>query len=198
MANNPKGISVGCTTDAVYVRVVGRGTYQNSLPLRRFAHAMIEQGFKEFVFDLGQCDGLDSTFLGLVAGIGLRLEENGRRGALHVVRASDHVVELFQTLGIDRLATIDLRSAGGRQGAEAGPASLQQLPESEQSGAARPAVKEATAKVMLESHENLIRADPRNAPRFQDVARFLRERLKRERRDDEKGGAGPGPAGAAG
>ena len=53
MAELPKGISVGCLNNRVYARVVGRGTFQNSQPLRQFALEKIDQGQDEFVIDLG-------------------------------------------------------------------------------------------------------------------------------------------------
>ena len=48
----PKGISVCCLTGALHVRVVGRGTFQNGQPLRRYALEMIDKGATQCVVDL--------------------------------------------------------------------------------------------------------------------------------------------------
>ncbi len=71
MSEAAKGISVNCAGQNVHVRVVGRGTFQNGQPLRRYAQDMLTQGCDQFFVDLNQCQGMDSTFLGVLAGIGL-------------------------------------------------------------------------------------------------------------------------------
>src|ERR1051325_10189953 len=93
-----KGISVSCAEHAVFVRVVGRGTFQNGQPLRRYSVERIEQGCGEFFVDLAKCDGMDSTFLGVLAGIGLRLQQNGRAGKLHVINVSARNMEDTKSL----------------------------------------------------------------------------------------------------
>ena len=72
VAEKNTGISVGQGNGDVHVHVAGRGTFQNGQPLRRYAVEMIGQGARQFVVDLGQCEGMDSTFLGVLAGIGLQ------------------------------------------------------------------------------------------------------------------------------
>ncbi len=96
------GIYVASETRPVYIRVVGRGAFQNSQPLRRFAEEMITKGQREFVIDLAQCAGMDSTFLGGMTGIALRLRQNGNRGSVCIVNASARHRELLQTMGLGR------------------------------------------------------------------------------------------------
>ena len=43
--------------ESVHVRVTGRGTFQNSQPLRLFALKKIDQGLEQFIIDLGTCQG---------------------------------------------------------------------------------------------------------------------------------------------
>src|SRR5258708_34176456 len=101
MGELPKGISVGCVNNRVYARVVGRGTFQNSQPLRQFAQEKIDQGQEEFVIDLGPCQGMDSTFLGMLAGIGLRLRQNGPTASIHIVNINTHNLDLLRRLWLD-------------------------------------------------------------------------------------------------
>lgn len=169
----PKGISVCCPADTVQVQVVGRGTFQNGQPLRRYALEMIDKGATRCVVDLGACDGMDSTFLGVLAGIGLRLSQQPSNDRLFVVNASNRHLELLQTLGLDRLFTLT-----GPPATAAIPAgtAFQRLPDSDASQLHKPLNKNDTADLMLEAHDNLIQADSRNLAKFKDLTAFLRER----------------------
>src|SRR5579871_806860 len=103
MSEAGKGIFVACANNSVLIRVVGRGTFQNGQPLRRFALEKIDEGCDEFFLDLGQCQTMDSTFLGVLAGIGLRLRQDKRLSTVHIISISPRNEELLQTLGLDRL-----------------------------------------------------------------------------------------------
>jgi anti-sigma B factor antagonist len=179
MTDALKGIAVGCTDNAVYVRVVGRGTFQNSQPLRRFVLEMIDRGQREFIVDLSQCQGMDSTFLGVLAGIGLRLQQNSHPGKVTIINANARNLELVQTLGLDLLFAIDTGEAG--QSPRGAPAadSLRKLADSDLDEAAGSLDKVNAAKLMLDAHTDLVRADKRNEPKFKDLTRFLREDLAR-------------------
>ena len=168
VAEKNTGISVGRGNGDVHVHVAGRGTFQNGQPLRRYAVEMIDQGARQFVVDLGQCEGLDSTFLGVLAGIGLQLREPPTRGRLCLANVSPRNLELFQTLGLDRLFEF----------APAAPAGipLQQLADPAIPSSRTVIAKSEVANLMLEAHDNLIRADGRNQAKFKDVTTVLRAR----------------------
>jgi anti-anti-sigma regulatory factor len=153
---------------------VGRGTFQNSQPLRQFALEKVDQGQEEFVVDLGLCQGMDSTFLGVLAGIGLRLGQNGRAAPVHVINIGPRNMESLQTLGLDRLFTMN--------SGEPPPLTEDDyhiLPDTDLTQLARPPGKDETADLMIEAHTNLIRADERNASRFKELTRFLRQSVER-------------------
>jgi anti-sigma B factor antagonist len=172
-----KGISVGLTDNEVYVRVVGRGTFQNGQPLRRYALEMIERGVQRFVIDLGGCDGMDSTFLGVLAGIGLRLTQNGRPGQVRIANLSSRNSELLQTLGLDRLLVMDAKTAGELPSGPPTGIVMQRLPDSDITRLSKTLSKGDTADLMLDAHESLIRADQGNLAKFKDLTSFLREKV---------------------
>ncbi len=175
MGELPKGISVGCLNGRVHARVVGRGTFQNSQPLRQFAMEKIDQGQEEFVIDLGSCQGMDSTFLGMLAGIGLRLRQRGPTTSIHIVNINAHNLGLLQILGLDRLFLINDANAP----ASLSEAECHRLPDTDISQLEHPLGKDETTDLMIEAHGNLVRADPRNTPRFKELAGFLREAVER-------------------
>ncbi|MDQ3200422.1 MAG: STAS domain-containing protein [Verrucomicrobiota bacterium] len=165
-------IQVGVNGPIVWVRVAGRGSFLNSGSLKEFAREMVNRGHREFVFDLQDCVMMDSTFMGTMAGMALRLKETGH-GHLHVVHCNTRSRELLSGLGLDQIFDIEA------DGAEA--------PEceaiSETNGA--PAETSADAKreqagTMLEAHEALCEAAPRNLTRFKDVLEYLKQDLHKE------------------
>src|SRR6266404_836095 len=90
-------ILVGVNGPAVWVRVEGKGNFLNSGSLKEFAQEMVNRGYREFVFDLEHCAMMDSTFMGTMAAVALRLKELGQ-GHLHVVHCGDRSRELLSGL----------------------------------------------------------------------------------------------------
>jgi len=165
-------IQVGVNGPTVWVRVAGRGSFLNSGSLKEFAREMVNRGHREFVFDLEECVMMDSTFMGTMAGMALRLKELGE-GRLHVIHCGARSRELLAGLGLDQIFDIQA------DGAEA--------PECEALTKSNgdPADKSANAKreqagTMLEAHEALCQAEPRNRTRFKDVLEYLKQDLQHE------------------
>ncbi len=163
-------ILVARSADLGFIKVVGRGSFQNSSCLKAFYQQLLKEKVSRFVIDLDACTYLDSTFLGILLGLGLKLKEAGN-GLLHILNASPRNLELLKNLGLDRLISIE----GNRSNGAAHPKSIQEanLKEIE---CPVPTRAEA-APTILEAHENLMEFDPRNVPKFKDVVEFLREDL---------------------
>ena len=98
-------IQVGVNGPAVWVRVEGKGSFLNSGNLKEFAREMVNRGYREFVVDLQNCAMMDSTFMGTMAGVALRLKELGH-GHLHVVHCGHRSRELLSGLGLDQIFSI--------------------------------------------------------------------------------------------
>ena len=101
-------IQVGVNGPAVWVRVLGKGSFLNSGNLKEFAQQMVNRGYREFVIDLEKCVMMDSTFMGTMAGVALRLKELGR-GHLHIVHCGTRSQELLSGLGLDQIFDIHCR-----------------------------------------------------------------------------------------
>jgi anti-anti-sigma regulatory factor len=170
MVELSKGIFVACLDNRSYARVIGRGTFQNSQPLRRFAIEKIDQGHVEFILDLGHCPNMDSTFAGVLALIGLRLRGCSPTAGIHLVNINSRNMEMLQTLGLDRLFLVD-----GDTLALPADVDYHQLPGTDITQLKQPLDKRETSDLMIEAHDNLARIDPRNTPRFKELARILRE-----------------------
>ena len=157
-------ILVGTANRMVCVRVEGKGSFLNSTGLKEFAKEMINRGFREFAVDLKNCPVMDSTFMGTLAGIALRLREMGQ-GNLRVINLNERNSDLLSNLGLDQLFVLESR------GAEPFPAPAQ-VP----LASAAPD-KVAQAQTMLEAHEACIEANAANAAKFKDVLEYLKQDL---------------------
>ncbi len=150
---------------AVWIRVEGKGTFENSAGLKAFTDSMMEGGRREFVVDLKNCPAMDSTFMGTLAGIAVRLRDRGN-GSLWVLNRNERNSELLEGLGLHTLF------------AEATP------PQSETVEVELPLAPKAdravTRETMIEAHEMCVQVNPANAAKFKDVLEHLKESAKRE------------------
>jgi len=157
-------ILVGTANRTVWVRVEGKGSFLNSTGLKEFAKEMINRGFREFAIDLRNCPVMDSTFMGTLAGIALRLREMGQ-GNLRVTNLNERNSDLLSNLGLDQLFVMEARVGD----AATAPA---QVP----LASAAPD-KMTQAQTMLEAHEACIEANEANAAKFKDVLEYLKQDL---------------------
>src|SRR5438105_4183445 len=156
-------ILVGVNGPAVWVRLEGKGSFLNSGSLKEFAQEMVNRGYREFIVDLHNCVMMDSTFMGTLAGVALRLKELGD-GHLHVVRCGARSRELLSGLGLDQIFSIHSQGLSAPECNEL---------DGEPSTSMSVEEKREQAQTMLDAHEALCRAAPENLTRFKDVLDYL-------------------------
>lgn len=170
-------VLVGCVDRAVWIKVEGRGNFQNSAGLKEFVKQMIHRGYRDFVVDLRDCEQMDSTFMGTLAGVALRLRELGQ-GNLRAINVNDRNTDLLSSLGLDQLFTVQSLADGGEE--------LPQAARLKETSSVRPA--DTTQKqTVLEAHEALVEADEANAVKFKDVLEFMRQELNVSDSDKREG-----------
>ena len=154
------------------IRIIGRANFTSSVDFKMLLDELSQKGCVCFVLDLSECVLMDSTFLGVLAGLGLKL--SGRNGGparhgVELFNPSPRITELLETLGVLRLFNISHGSA-----APAAPAQpLEHTP-------ANPSKAEVT-RTCIEAHQTLMDISPANAARFKDVAQFLAEGIKKSK-----------------
>lgn len=151
----------------VWLRVDGHGTFQNGATLRAYTEQMFEAGHRSFAFDLQGCEMMDSTFLGILTGLALRLREDPR-GRIGFTRVNAKVEALFSRYGLDRVLAF--------QGFEAAPPARDEM-----ETLALAATKEYKRGTLVEAHEALAASSPENEERFRAALDFLK------RKEPEKG-----------
>jgi anti-sigma B factor antagonist len=163
-------IQVGVNGPTVWVRVEGKGSFLNSGSLKEFAREMLDRGYREFVMDLADCVMMDSTFMGTMASVALRLKELGR-GHLHVIHCGNRSWELLSGLGLDQIFDIHADGTAAAPECEA----LERA-----SDGSRQDRKQQQTQTMVEAHEALCEAAPENIFRFKDVLEYLKQDLHHE------------------
>jgi hypothetical protein len=110
---------------------------------------------------------MDSTFMGTMAGVALRLKELGQ-GHLHVVHCGIRSRDLLSGLGLDQIFNIHSNGSAAPACQSLG----EPAPPSDE--------KKEQAQTMLEAHEALCQASPENFLRFKDVLDYLKQDLHHE------------------
>ena len=195
--NSTNPILVGCLEGAIWIRVEGKGSFENSGPIKDLAAQMIAQGHRHFVVDLENCPVMDSTFMGTLTGVALQLAypeetEDGSDSSectddagLEVINANPRCQQLIQGLGLDHIFQLD--EDGSAHQKERKLVSQQmnaqqmhtQIGEHLQPHEGKALDKTEKAEVMLEAHQALTEASDENVPRFRDVIEFLKKDLGR-------------------
>lgn len=143
---------------AIYVRVVGLGNMNNSTTFKDFADRMQLEGFTQIVVDLGDCRGVDSTFMGILLGL---------RDGLVVVNATPHCRKQMEAIGLHLCIQMRDEPAALPRDVE-----LRDLPHAEPDPVAR-------LKLVMRAHQELIAIDRKNEERFgaflRDLAKHLGE-----------------------
>lgn len=157
---------VSAYTDPVVVKVNGKANYLNCNSFREFMETIIESGSRQIFIDFDMCKGMDSTFLGILAGTAMELRKLTPAGELVIGKLSDRNYELIYNLGLQNLLTIskDKTDASGTFNA------LQNQEVSD-------------AKSILKAHESLTEANQENVSKFQDVIAFLRNQVEKQEKD---------------
>lgn len=155
--------------DPVVVKISGKASFQNSSPVKSLFDRLLNQGKSRFVIDFQKCTGMDSTFLGILAGLGINLMKRGNNGSVVLCRLSSRNLELIQNLGLHRLLTVDSGEAEtdlldkGKLEAVGAPGRLSEV---------------ENARLVLQAHENLVEIDASNKTKFQDVISFLKNQIE--------------------
>jgi anti-anti-sigma factor len=163
---------------AALVRVIGRATFKQAPALKQFAACALERKCPCNILDLKDCSGMDSTFMGVIAGVAMRARRQ-QAGQVAVLNLSPKTSSLLETLGVSKLAPSYL---AGQE-----PEALRQAHgEFDETTLLDTDTKLTPSGVetVLEAHQDLVRADPCNKQRFEDVIEFLQKEVRPEGRAD--------------
>ena len=164
---NRDDLKAAITDHTVLIQVIGRGLFKIAAPLKQFiTQVTAQRPISTVVIDLEKCVGMDSTFMGVLAGLAGRLKKNNQ--TLELINLSEKNAQLLKTLGVDRVLSFYKDSHGHQLVAQdTEPVPADQTSEKE------------LAKTALQAHEKLVQINEKNIPKFKRVIEFLKEDVDR-------------------
>lgn len=106
-------ITCGVFKGFSWIRCEGKGSFLNSPMIKSFGEARLKEGESVLVVDLAGCSGMDSTFMGTLAGMASRLSAVDG-GTLQVAEAGERNRRSLEDLGLDFLMQINPAEASWR------------------------------------------------------------------------------------
>ncbi|MBN2686315.1 MAG: STAS domain-containing protein [Pontiellaceae bacterium] len=172
-ANNNDNITAAYAAGTAIIRVEGRGSFKISPPMKQFIHKVIdEQSAKNILIEMSKCTGMDSTFMGLIAGIACYLKSKPEI-SFELINLSERNQKLLITLGVDRVVTYSMSAT------EEQLALIKRLSGTVQSLKPEQNNKLEAAKTTLEAHETLVDINPDNLIKFRSVLEYLQDDVRK-------------------
>lgn len=168
-------ILVGIFEGFSWIRCEGKGSFMTSPAMKSFADERMASGEQHIVVDLQACAGMDSTFMGTLAGIASRLSAN-EQGGLQVADPGDRNRRSLEDLGLDFLMEIDPQDASWRHRVDSIRTQLQPPQTTGKLASAH------RTRHVLEAHQQLADLNESNANEFSDVL----DQLEKELTEKEK------------
>lgn len=169
-------ILVGTFERFSWIRCIGKGSFLTSPAVKAFGDEAISGGEKCLVVDLGACTGMDSTFMGTLAGMAARLSVVDG-GALQIADAGERNRRSLEDLGLDFLMEIDPPAADWRGKLE----EIRKYLKAPKTG--NPQGNQA--RHVLEAHQVLSQANESNARKFSTVVNLLEAEIAEKQRANE-------------
>ncbi len=170
LENNHDNLTAAYIDQSAVIRVEGRGSFKISPPMKQFIHQVInKQSATRILIDMTDCSGMDSTFMGVIAGIACLIKSKPAF-SFKLINLSEKNKKLLTTLGVDRVVDYSLASLEdhGLSGKETGTQTLE------------PDLSDRlnAAKTTLEAHETLVEINPENLQKFKSVLEFLEDDVR--------------------
>jgi anti-sigma B factor antagonist len=167
MTKTASALCVAVVEQTAFIKVPGRANYATSIDLKNLVGELRQRGFSEFVLDLRECLTMDSTFLGVLAGLVLRNNHpEPTPPNIELLNPNERVLDLIENLGVLSMFRVKYEEI---------PPTL--LFEPANNGATPS--KEEVTRNCLEAHRTLMKINPANIPKFKEVAQFMAEDLKK-------------------
>ncbi len=151
--------------DRYTVKAIGRATFECVDPLRDLAKTLDTVKFKQIDIDLADCQGMDSTYMGVLAMMALRAKKINAE--ISIYNASELNRNSLFGLGLKRLFQF-----------KDGPVTMEEQKSAESSDAS-PTDKITQATTVLEAHKTLMAVDQGNVEKFEKVVDFVQKDLDR-------------------
>ncbi len=166
--------------DCLWIRCESRGSFINSPVLKSVAEKYLASGGRLVVVDLELCPGVDSTFMGTLAG--LARQADAVDGTIEIASPTPRTRAAMEGLGLDMLVFIAPDNPVWSGNVEWRRAQLAQHEAESEAPRAEMTELERTRHV-LDAHNTLRAMNPRNDEAFGYVCDTLKEDIARQTRE---------------
>ena len=163
----PEDLVITAMDCGYLIKVAGRANFDYAVPLRELAEKIAPGNWLQF--DMEACETMDSTFMGVLTMLALKLRKSGSQ--IMLINASGQLNKLLKDLGVAKLfkfvsgdETVSGEGTAVNIGSKAGMLE--------------------TAQTVVDAHKTLVAADSSNAEKFDKVIEFAEldvQRLKEEK-----------------
>ncbi len=148
-----------------FIKLVGKIGYTISPGFNNFLNWLFKQkNYAHILIDLSETKTVDSTNLGLLAKIA-KFSLNHFKERATIVSTNENITAILKNMCLNRVFIL-IDEATNIEG------QLKAMPDVSESA-------KAMAKLMYESHRNLVEISDENESKFRDVLEMLQERMKR-------------------
>ena len=148
------------------IRVKGNASFVCAPPLRELAKKLAAEPFAGLKIDLEECTWMDSTFMGMLAMLGLNAKK--KNVPAEIWNASEQNEKLLCGLGLKKVFAFLNGAFGGAADAPA---------------ASNATSDENRARNVLDAHQTLMDIDVSNVPKFEKVVEFVKKDIDRMEQD---------------
>jgi hypothetical protein len=163
-------ILVAVVDKTIYVKPFGYATQQNALGLPDFISAMFREGCKSVTLDLAECEGMDSTFFGVIAAAAM--SPNSGRGehgkGVLIINADAEAREQLGRIGLLPVVSIKEAPCDSPPDLQLSEIDFVHLPKTE----------EERLRKIKQLHEELVKLNERNRRNFGSFIEMLDKELE--------------------
>ena len=164
-------LSIAGENGVYAIKAAGRATFECAGPLRDLAKKLEKEEFSRIDVDLAECQGMDSTFMGILAMLGLRSRKIGAE--MNIVNANELNKSLLYGLGLKKIFNYTEGTVV--------------MPENENISAGDSSGKMdlESARTVLDAHKTLMDVDDSNKKKFEAVVDMVQKDIDRLNKNED-------------
>ena len=167
----PEDLVITAMDCGYLIKVAGRANFDYAVPLRELAEKIAPGNWLQF--DMEACETMDSTFMGVLTMLAMKLRKSGSKVML--INASAQLNKLLRDLGVAKL--FNFVAGDDKNAVKSGAA--QEVP------IAGKASLLSTAQTVVDAHKSLVEADRSNLEKFDKVIEFAEQDVERLKNDNQ-------------
>ena len=152
----------------IFIKLIGNSTMRNSKTLEEYLNKILTGEKKDIILDFEECNYMDSTMLGLIAKIALKIKKIWLQEII-AINLDNSILMSIKSTGIDKLLNLIEKNVINKKDSE----ELEELENKDFDS------KEEKTQHILESHKTLVNLNEENKLIFQNVVNLLEKEMEK-------------------